>query len=209
MSKFKVGDLIIGRQSANKEYGITKEGWTGIVKSAGPDTFISKGIGKWQYSSEEYALDNQHFDLYREVGKESSYKQEFMEGVDIRLLSGEIAHIDTYIHYGDGMGCWMMQVTINGSNKNIWECECVGYSSTVVSEKVKPVRIEYPEYKSEYKPVYSTGGSIITLGTTVVKGYDEKWHYKVAIDPVKFDSNVKVFDLTPKKRKRISIFNPK
>lgn len=37
MSKFKIGDKVVGNDSANREYAITKKGWVGTVECCHDD----------------------------------------------------------------------------------------------------------------------------------------------------------------------------
>ncbi|NDD98086.1 MAG: hypothetical protein EBZ93_11410 [Actinobacteria bacterium] len=66
MTKFKVGDVVIGNKLAN-DYGITVEGWKGVVveideeDTDNEDDICVKGLpGK-----EKYWVDSNCFDLYR------------------------------------------------------------------------------------------------------------------------------------------------
>lgn len=53
MSKFKVGDRVIGNKEASEWYSITVEGWIGTVESVREDDFQAGG----------YTLRYKHFDL--------------------------------------------------------------------------------------------------------------------------------------------------
>ena len=44
MSKFKVGDTVIGNELASKNYGITKQGWMGVVTNVAINTFSAANI---------------------------------------------------------------------------------------------------------------------------------------------------------------------
>lgn len=57
--KFKIGDRIVANKKADDKYGITKEGWKGIVTKVGEYNFEAKST----YESHEYTLSYDCFDL--------------------------------------------------------------------------------------------------------------------------------------------------
>jgi hypothetical protein len=83
MSKFKVGDRVIGNAKANTKYLVTRKGYGGVVIDVVGNLITIKGIG-----GEFSGLDEDHFDL-----------------VDATPTAAKPAprHILTYTHDGDTM----------------------------------------------------------------------------------------------------------
>jgi hypothetical protein len=63
MTKFKVGDVVIGNKLAN-DYGITVEGWKGEVVDTDPQS-INNIFVKDLSTKDKYWVDSACFDLYR------------------------------------------------------------------------------------------------------------------------------------------------
>ena len=62
LCKFKVGDMVIGNDKANKHYNITKKGWVGEITFIGRDNRIMvKGLGL----EGDVVVDSSYFDLYK------------------------------------------------------------------------------------------------------------------------------------------------
>lgn len=75
MSKFKVGDIVVGNREASKHYGITKEGWKGRVIGVLENGRIrAEGISE---DTTPYFINEKFFDL---VTEEKQNKTE-MKGV--------------------------------------------------------------------------------------------------------------------------------
>ena len=97
MAKFKVGDIVIGNEKANIEYGITKQGWKGRVIAAHTDFFIAEGWDDKVF----YHLLYDCFDLYNPT--------EFVLGLDIGgtscMISDEKLSINTdFINFIEDRG---------------------------------------------------------------------------------------------------------
>ena len=67
MTKFKVGDVVIGNKLAN-DYGITVEGWKGEVVDTDPHS-INNIFVKDLATKDKYWVDSNCFDLYKEAPK--------------------------------------------------------------------------------------------------------------------------------------------
>jgi hypothetical protein len=67
MTKFKVGDVVIGNKLAN-DYGITVEGWKGEVVDTDPQS-INNIFVKDLATKDKYWVDSNCFDLYKEAPK--------------------------------------------------------------------------------------------------------------------------------------------
>lgn len=67
MAKFKVGDKVIANEKANDRYGVTKQGWVGIVTEYNKknDMYYVKGEGK--YKGGNFWIDGDYFDLLIEL----------------------------------------------------------------------------------------------------------------------------------------------
>jgi len=75
MSKFKIGDIVVGNREASKHYGITKEGWKGrVVEVYSNERFLAKELSDHHVS---YTLDDPYFDLV----EQSKEKETEMKGV--------------------------------------------------------------------------------------------------------------------------------
>jgi hypothetical protein len=60
-SKFQIGDVIIGNAKANSVYGITREGWKGLVVFVSGNSIKATSLTGDPY---EFPLSSQYFDLY-------------------------------------------------------------------------------------------------------------------------------------------------
>jgi hypothetical protein len=67
MTKFKVGDVVIGNNLAN-DYGITVEGWKGEVVDTDPHS-INNIFVKDLATKDKYWVDSNCFDMYKEAPK--------------------------------------------------------------------------------------------------------------------------------------------
>ncbi|NCZ70894.1 MAG: hypothetical protein EBY80_12175 [Actinobacteria bacterium] len=67
MTKFKVGDVVIGNKLAN-DYGITVEGWKGEVVDTDPQS-INNIFVKDLATKDKYWVDSNCFDMYKEAPK--------------------------------------------------------------------------------------------------------------------------------------------
>ena len=67
MTKFKVGDVVIGNKLAN-DYGITIEGWKGEVVDTDPQS-INNIFVKDLATKDKYWVDSNCFDMYKEAPK--------------------------------------------------------------------------------------------------------------------------------------------
>jgi hypothetical protein len=67
MTKFKVGDVVIGNKLAN-DYGITVEGWKGEVVDTDPQS-INNIFVKDLATKDKYWVDSACFDMYKETPK--------------------------------------------------------------------------------------------------------------------------------------------
>lgn len=66
MSKFKVGDLVIGNEDADAEYSITKMGWIGEVIGIRDDDDEDVRVKNIEgYTKCECWVDSSYFDLYK------------------------------------------------------------------------------------------------------------------------------------------------
>ena len=63
MTKFKVGDVVIGNKLAN-DYGITVEGWKGEVVDTDPQS-INNIFVKDLATKDKYLVDSACFDMYK------------------------------------------------------------------------------------------------------------------------------------------------
>ena len=77
MSKFKVGNIIIGNELANSRYGITVEGWKGEVTCINP-------LRATDDDKTEFDLEERYFDLFST--KKKTKKRKMKVGDKIRIL---------------------------------------------------------------------------------------------------------------------------
>jgi hypothetical protein len=61
--KFEVGDLIIGNEKANGKYGVTEEGWEGIVTESENDNGIFNAKSNDSEEETFESLEAKYFDL--------------------------------------------------------------------------------------------------------------------------------------------------
>lgn len=91
--KFKIGDRVIGLPSASKEYGITREGWEGIViKIEGEEIGVEKKIGMVPFM-----VDPKHFRL-ADPSHSDIWSKSFTESV--KMDEEMIDHMKHAIMYG-------------------------------------------------------------------------------------------------------------
>ena len=69
MQQFEVGDIVIGKQSANDAYNTTREGWKGNVIATRPE--IGTIAVRDLETKTIFVVRSEHFDLYK---KKQPYK---------------------------------------------------------------------------------------------------------------------------------------
>lgn len=81
MSKFKVGDIVVGNREASKHYGITTEGWEGRVIDVWKDDQIR--VEELSEHATRYTLNGQFFDLVTEEKQNKTEMETVFEVGDI------------------------------------------------------------------------------------------------------------------------------
>lgn len=111
--RFEVGDRVIGNKLASEHYGITQQGWKGIVieilrpdypLGTNFDTIKVKDIN----STSEYDVNHKCFDLYK---REKKDKGVFIKGVSLPHCCGECFAFDS-------CGCKFINVD---NPSNVWK----------------------------------------------------------------------------------------
>lgn len=146
-----------------------------------------------------------------------SRPQFFMEGVDARIRTypfggyydcmtedyeGQVGNILSYDEWDDQEQCWIVTMRMSdGETLEVLESELDNFKRPSVAAKVAD-----PGLSHAYRP----SGQMLPVVdyVNVVKSVNSGPTKAPAPTkaPVKFDNMIKVFDLTPKKRKRQSIF---
>ena len=103
MAKFKVGDKVIANEKANNRYGITKQGWIGIVKEVNEFDNIFRAIGEKDPES-DYGYCGLSFDCFDllveddiKVGDWVEYNRPYISGTGVvRAIKDDIIGIDCF-----------------------------------------------------------------------------------------------------------------
>jgi len=156
------------------------------------------------------------------------HPQFFMEGVDARIVSypmggyydcmtedyeGKVGNIVSYDEYDDMEDCWIVTMRMeDGEHIEVLESELQNFKRTKPSAvkavpKPTPVKSNNPcgeisLGRTYHPPVVD----YVDLVKAVQPGPTKAGKTASVKTPVKFDNIVKVFDLTPKKKVRKSIF---
>lgn len=81
MSKFKVGDIVVGNREASKHYGLTTEGWKGRVTEVLKNDLIrAEGLSE---DATPYLLNENYFDLVTEEKQNKTEMKRVFEVGDI------------------------------------------------------------------------------------------------------------------------------
>ena len=111
--RFEVGDRVIGNKFANEHYGITVQGWIGIVTEIlQPDYSLGTNFDTIKvrdfYSNSEFDVNHKCFDLYEQERKKD--KGIFIKGVSLPHCCGECVAFDScgckFINIDNSFNVW-------------------------------------------------------------------------------------------------------
>lgn len=228
---FKKGDRVRGLPSADKNYGVTKAGWEGIVtKTYGDNSFYADNAPGHTRIVGAF-LSNKDFILVTPAAKpvaggSKSAKTDgpekmYMEDVQVCIdkggdyydmntedYKGQFGTIVRYLEY-DGMSCsWVMEMRMSdGEILEVLECEIEGYQK-LKSKSYKapiPISISSPSYAPP-APIY----------TPPAPKYEPVYKQPAPSKPIGtpavpsgggFNNRIQPFNLAPKPKKKINMFS--
>lgn len=113
MSKFKVGDIVVGNREASKHYGITEEGWKGrVVEVYSNERFLAKELSDYDVT---YTLDENYFDLVTEEKQNKTEMKRVFEVGDF-VIGRKPVGKPAYTITGEG---WVGEVVCSGQDEII------------------------------------------------------------------------------------------
>lgn len=138
MAKFKVGDKIIGNEKANDRYGVTKQGWIGIVKEVNEFDNVFRAIGEKDPESDYgyFGLSFDCFDLLVELEDdlkigdvvETKEKGSLWEAGAIGVIQGFYQNqycVDFFIGIERGHDCFMPKIIPDNTGLRVTKDELI------------------------------------------------------------------------------------